>query len=92
MLRSGASRLEGFVLDQRVLQPALPPAPRRNSPRSVAILPGANREYGEGSRSSAFLGMRTNHHMVRGATVDAELSEEAAELARSMRDLPFPEN
>ena len=29
------------VLDQRVLPPALPPALRRNSPRSVAILPGA---------------------------------------------------
>ena len=40
----------------------------------------AHNKCGAGCRSSALLGMMTNHHIARGAKVDAELFTEAAEV------------
>ena len=47
----------------------------------------AHGQAGAGARSSAFNGMRTHHHIARGAAVDAEHYEEAATVHRLITDI-----
>ena len=47
----------------------------------------ADRNMGAGSRSSALLSMKCNHHIARGAANDAELFTEAAEVHRLFTEI-----